>query len=108
MGEVADFEKRLFKQAGRHFAEWRQVDLHNHTPASFDYGRLRPQSYSRICLRWFYPAGARRNRRSCLALPLKLRRNRESTLLFANLIVGTLVISVTVMIHTFGLVLAQS
>ena len=37
MGEVADFEKQLIKQAGRRFAQWRQIDLHNHTPASFDY-----------------------------------------------------------------------
>lgn len=37
MGEVADFEHQLLKQAGRRFAQWHQIDLHNHSPASFDY-----------------------------------------------------------------------
>ena len=37
MGDVAEFEKQLIKHAGRHFAQWRLIDLHNHTPASFDY-----------------------------------------------------------------------
>lgn len=37
MGEVAEFEKQLIKRVDRHFAQWRQIDLHNHTPNSFDY-----------------------------------------------------------------------
>jgi hypothetical protein len=37
MGEVAEFEKQLIKRAGRKFAQWQQIDLHNHSPNSFDY-----------------------------------------------------------------------
>ena len=44
MGEVADFEKQLTKQAGRRFAQWRQIDLHNHTPSSFDYRGNQPSA----------------------------------------------------------------
>jgi hypothetical protein len=37
MGLVADFEKELLRRAPRKFAQWHAVDLHNHSPSSFDY-----------------------------------------------------------------------
>lgn len=37
MGVVAEFEKELFRKAPAQFARWYAVDLHNHSPSSFDY-----------------------------------------------------------------------
>jgi len=37
MGMVADFEKELNHKAPQNFARWHRVDLHNHSPSSFDY-----------------------------------------------------------------------
>lgn len=37
MGNVAEFEQDLFRRAPAHFARWHAIDLHNHSPSSFDY-----------------------------------------------------------------------
>jgi histidinol phosphatase-like PHP family hydrolase len=37
MGVVAEFEKELFRRAPAKFAQWHAIDLHNHSPSSFDY-----------------------------------------------------------------------
>ncbi len=37
MGRVADFESELRRKSRPRFGKWHQVDLHNHTPKSFDY-----------------------------------------------------------------------
>lgn len=34
---VTDFEKELVRYSPSQYAKWRKVDLHNHTPASFDF-----------------------------------------------------------------------
>lgn len=37
MGVVAEFEKELFRRAPAKFGQWHAIDLHNHSPSSFDY-----------------------------------------------------------------------
>lgn len=37
MGIVSDFEKELFQKSPSSFGKWRLIDLHNHSPESFDY-----------------------------------------------------------------------
>jgi len=37
VGLAADFEKELFRRSPATFAQWYTVDLHNHSPSSFDY-----------------------------------------------------------------------
>ncbi len=43
MGLVTDFELELNRRAKPRFATWHAIDLHNHTPASDDYGS--PQKF---------------------------------------------------------------
>lgn len=37
MGKLDEFEKSLRKKSKGQFARWRRIDLHNHSPVSFDY-----------------------------------------------------------------------
>ena len=37
MGRVAEFQNELFARSPAKFGQWRKIDLHNHSPASFDY-----------------------------------------------------------------------
>lgn len=37
MGIVTDFERELIKNSPQSYGKWRTIDLHNHSPASFDY-----------------------------------------------------------------------
>jgi AAA domain len=37
MGIVTDFEKELIKNSPQSYGKWRTIDLHNHSPESFDY-----------------------------------------------------------------------
>lgn len=37
MGQIQEFANELRRRAKRPFAEWHTVDLHNHSPKSFDY-----------------------------------------------------------------------
>jgi hypothetical protein len=37
MGFVQEFERELTKRANSQRASWHRIDLHNHTPTSFDY-----------------------------------------------------------------------
>jgi len=37
MGIVAEFEGELRKKSRERYGHWHKIDLHNHTPASFDY-----------------------------------------------------------------------
>jgi hypothetical protein len=37
MGTVNDFERELLQKSPQSFGRWRTIDLHNHSPESFDY-----------------------------------------------------------------------
>lgn len=37
MGIVSNFEKELYQKSPRAFGSWHSIDLHNHSPNSFDY-----------------------------------------------------------------------
>ena len=37
MGIVTDFERELIKNSPQSYGKWRTIDLHNHSPESFDY-----------------------------------------------------------------------
>ena len=37
MPVIEDFETNLSRRSGAKYGEWRSVDLHNHSPASYDF-----------------------------------------------------------------------
>lgn len=37
MGRVTEFQSELFARSPAKFGQWRKIDLHNHSPTSFDY-----------------------------------------------------------------------
>jgi len=37
MGTVTDFERELMARSPATYGQWHSIDLHNHSPSSFDY-----------------------------------------------------------------------